>query len=135
VGLALLYTLAVEPAWIVRGRVTRGMPELQEQLAQVEALRQEVLLLKQQGVGTQNVDSLRIAVQSSLERAALAAGVRIEGDRRLVVTGSSVAAVAWFAWIEQFSREARVRIAYARVSRAGSEGLVRAEVAFEVPRF
>ena len=133
VAVALLYLLAVEPAWLMRTRTLQSLPQLQEQLSQLEALREEVRLLRQQGFGTQNAEALRNAAQSSLERAGLTAALQIEG-KRLVLRASSVAASAWFGWLEGFSREARVRVVQARVTRARPEGgLVDAEVSLEAP--
>jgi general secretion pathway protein M len=133
IGVAMLYLVAIEPAWLMRAHALRAMPDLQEQLSQVQALREEVRLLRQQGTGTQGVASLRTAAQQSLERAGVAAAIQAEGSHTLMLKASSVPAATWFAWIEQFSREARVRIAFARIARAGAGGMVEAEVGFEVP--
>jgi general secretion pathway protein M len=130
---ALVYLLAVEPAWLMRTRALQSLPRLQEQLSELEALREEVRLLRQQGFGTQSAEALRNAAQSSLERTGLTAAIQLEG-RRLVLRASAVAAAAWFNWMERFSREARVRVVQARVTRARPEGgLVDAEVSLEVP--
>jgi general secretion pathway protein M len=133
VGLAMVYAVAVEPAWMTRARVAREMPQLQEQLAQVEALREEVRLLKAQGFGAQSVDALGVAAQQSLERVGMQAIVRTEGKRALVVSAKSVPAAPWFAWMEQFGREARVRLVHVRVASIDSPGMVEAEASFEVP--
>ena len=133
VGLAMVYAVAVEPAWMTRARVAREMPQLQEQLAQVEALREEARLLKQQGFGAQSVDALAVAAQQSLERVGMQALVRTEGKGTLVVSAKSVPAAPWFAWMEQFSREARVRLVHARVASVDSPGMVEAEASFEIP--
>jgi type II secretory pathway component PulM len=125
--------MALEPAWLTRERITREMPVLQEQLAEVQALRDEVRLLRQRGFGIQSIDSLRAAAERSLEQEGMNATVRPQGERAIVVSAPSVPASAWLRWLEQFPREARVRIAYARVARAGLPAVVEAEAAFEIP--
>jgi type II secretory pathway component PulM len=133
IAIGVLYAVALEPAWFMRARVLRLMPQLQEELAHVQSLREEVRLLRQQGFGTQSLDALRNAAQSSLERASIVAAIRTEGERTMVLSASSVAATRWFAWMEQFTREARVRVVYARVARTGSDSTLQAEAAFEIP--
>jgi general secretion pathway protein M len=133
VALGVVYAVAIEPAWLTRARITREMPDLQRQLVQVQALREEVRQLRQQGFGGQSLEALRAAAQSSVERAGLSATVRTQGERAIVVSARSVPAATWFAWMEQFGREARVRVAFARVTRAGLPGEVEAETGFEIP--
>ena len=128
-----MYVVAIEPAWRVRARLSADMPQLQEQLARLEALREEVRLLRQKGYGTQSIEALKAAAEQSLVRDGVGATVRLEGNRIIVVSATSVPAGGWFTWIEQFGREARVRIVRARVARAESPGMVMAEAAFEIP--
>jgi general secretion pathway protein M len=133
VAVAVLYLVAIEPAWLARERIARDLPELQTQLAQLHALREEVRLLREQGVGVGNVESLRAAAEQSLSREGVSASVRVEGGRTLVVSTTTVSAATWFAWMEQFIRDARVRVVHARVARSGSPGAVEAETRFEMP--
>lgn len=137
---ALLYAVAIEPAWRTRARLARELPQLQAQLAEMEALREEARLLKQQGFGTDSSGSLRAGAQRSLARAGLAATLRDEGERGLAVSAAGVSAQAWFAWLEEFTRESRVGVVRARVERGGTlatskagAGMVRAEAGFEAP--
>lgn len=129
----VLFLGAIEPAWLVRERISRELPELQTQLAQMHALREEVRHLREQGVGLGSVESLRAAAEQSLSREGVSASVRVEDGRTLVVSATTVATAMWLAWMEQFVRDARVRVAYARVARSGSPGMVEAEIRFEVP--
>jgi general secretion pathway protein M len=128
-----LYALAIEPAWLTRARIARELPPLQAQLAEIEALREEARLLRQQGFGTDSSGTLRAGAERSLARTGISATVVAEGERAITVTASKVPAPTWFGWMEEFGREARVRVARARVARAGSPGVVEAEAGFEVP--
>lgn len=133
VAVAALYVIAVEPAWLARQRILREIPELQTQLAQMHALRDEVRLLREQGVGIGNPETLRAAAEQSLVREGLTASVRVEAGTTIVVSAPAVAAAPWLAWMEQFVRDARVQIAYARLTRSGSPGVVEAEARFKLP--
>lgn len=133
VAVALLYAVAIEPAWVVRARLARELPRLQEQLAELEGLREEARLLRQQGFGADTGGPLQASAQRSLARAGLAAELRAEGEHSFLVRAASVQAPAWFAWLEEFARETRVRIVRARLARTGPPGVVEAEVYFELP--
>jgi general secretion pathway protein M len=133
VAAALVFALLVEPAWTTRARLATGLPQLQEQLAELEALREEARVLRQQGLGRDTAGSVRTDAERSLARAGLVATLRSDGERSVTVSAPSVQAQAWFAWMEAFAREARLRISHASVARAAAPGMVQAEVAFEVP--
>jgi general secretion pathway protein M len=133
VAVALLYVAAIEPAWVTRARLARELPQLHEQMAELEALRDEARLLKQQGFGTDTGGSLRTSVERSLARAGLAAKLRADSERSIAVSAASVQAQTWFTWMEEFARGTRVRIARARVTRAGPPGMVEAEAGFDLP--
>ena len=125
VGTALFYAIAVEPAWRTRSRLARELPKLQEDLARMEALREEARALGNQGAGRD--------AGVGEQRAGIAGTVREDGDRGITVKSSGLQAQAWFAWLDQFSRESRTQVMRARVVRAAGVGLVDAEVLLEVP--
>jgi len=133
VAVALLYLVGIEPAWTARARLARELPRLQEQMAELEALHDEARLLRQQGFGTDTDTSLQAGVERSLGRAGLLAKLRVESGSRISVSAVGVQAQAWFAWMEEFARESRVRVARARITRSGLPGTVDAEVGFELP--
>ncbi|MFN0040911.1 MAG: type II secretion system protein GspM [Burkholderiales bacterium] len=133
VGTVLFYAIAVEPAWRTRSRLARELPKLQEDVARMEALREEARALGNQGAGRDAGESLRVGAERSLQRAGIAGTVRDEGDRGITVKSSGLQAQAWFAWLDQFSRESRTQVMRARVVRAAGVGLVDAEVLLEVP--
>ena len=133
VAAGLLYAAAIEPAWRARTRIGRELPKLQEQLAEVEALRGEARLLRNQGFGAVGGTALRPDAEKSLARAGLVATVRADSERAVTVSAADVSAAAWFAWMEEFRRETRTRIARAKIERGGVPGTVTAEAGFEVP--
>jgi general secretion pathway protein M len=134
VAVALLYTVGIEPAWRARARLGREIPQLQEQLAELEALRDEARLLRQKGIGSAaSGGSLQASLERSLARAGVPAKLRADGERSATVTVTSVPAQTWFAWLEEVCRESRVRIVRARVTRAATAGTVDAEAGLELP--
>ena len=133
VATALVYSLAIAPAWTARTRLRQELPRLQEQAAQVEALSAEAQSLKQGGIGFDDPQSLRSGAEQSLARAGLSGGVSVEGARALAVNVRSVPAGAWLAWLETFARESRLRVVRARIARTAAPGMVDAEARFEMP--
>lgn len=131
VAMVVFYAGAVEPAWRTRTRLVSELPQLREDLASMEALREEVRVLAKQGAGRDTTTSLRVGAERSLQRAGIAATVRDEGERGITVKTSALQAQAWFAWMDQFSRESRSRVIRARVVRAVGPGMVDAEAQFE----
>jgi general secretion pathway protein M len=132
--ITLLYVIGIEPAWRARARLGREIPQLQEQLAELEALRDEARLLRQKGIGSAaSGGSLQASVERSLARAGVAAKLRADGERSVAVNVTSVPAQTWFAWLEEFCRESRVRVVQARVTRAAAAGTVDAEAGLELP--
>jgi general secretion pathway protein M len=133
VAAAAVYALAIEPAWRTRARLLEELPRMQEQLAEMEALREEARALRQQGLGREGLGSIRTDAERSLARAGLPAAVSGDSPRSVRVSAASVQAGAWFAWMEVFSREARVRVTSASVTRLTAVGMVQVEAVFEVP--
>ena len=74
---------------------------------------------------------MRVEAERSLQRAGLSATVRDEGERGIGVKSTGVQAQAWFAWMDQFTRETRSQVLRARVVRAVGTGMVDAEAQFE----
>lgn len=132
-GVVLLYVVGIEPAWTVRARLAQELPRLQEQRAELEALREEARRLAQQGAVRGSTAAARDEAQRSLDRAGLLATLRAEGEAGFTVAAPSVQAQAWFEWMESFARETRVRIVAAAVTRAAAPGMVQAEVTFALP--
>ena len=129
VGIGLLYTVGIEPAWDMRIRLARDLPRLQDEVVQLEALRAEVRGLEQRSGGVQTRASLRAAAEQSLRRANLVGEVVDHGANAVTVNTRNIAAAKWFDWLESFAREARIRVVTTRIERA-SPGRVDARVTF-----
>ena len=130
VGIGLLYTVGIEPAWDMRIRLARDLPRLQDEVVQLEALRAEVRGLEQRSGGVQTRASLRAAAEQSLRRANLIGEVVDHGANAVTVNTRNIAAAKWFNWLESFAREARIRVVTTRIERA-SQGRVDARVTFQ----
>ena len=130
VGIGLLYTVAIEPAWQARSRLADDLPRLQDELVRLEALRTEVRALEDRGGTVQTRESLRVAAEQSMRRANLAGEVVKDGANAVSVSTRNVDAATWFAWLESLVREARIRVVTASVERA-SPGRVNATLSFE----
>lgn len=131
--LALLYLVALEPAWKARGRLDAELPRLRTQVAEIDALAQEAKRLASRGVAVESASAAKVALEQALARANLG-GVQVAvlDERRLGVTAKSVPVTQWLAWVEEAARESRLRIAAVRISRAAVRAIVDAEATFEI---
>jgi general secretion pathway protein M len=131
--LAILYLVALEPAWKARARLATDLPRLREQAAEVDALAQEAKRLASRGVAADSAGAARVALEQGLARASLG-GVRVAvlDERRLTVSATGVPVTQWLAWAEEAARESRLRIAVVRISRTPVRAVVDAEATFEI---
>ena len=131
--LALLYLIAIEPAWKTRERLSAELPRLRAQAAEVNSLAQEAKGLMSRGVAVESAGAARVALEQSLARANLG-GVRVAvlDERRLAVSAKTVPVTQWLAWAEEAVRELRLRIAAVRISRSSVRAVVDAEATFEI---
>lgn len=131
--LALLYLIAIEPAWKARERLGVELPRLRAQAAELNSLAQEARGLTSRGVAVESAAAARIALEQSLARANLG-GVRVSvlDERRLAVSAKAVPVTQWLAWAEEAARESRLRIAIVRISRTSVRAVVDAEATFEI---
>ena len=131
--LALLYLIAIEPAWKTRARLGDELPRLRAQAAEIESLAQEAKRLTSRGVAVESAGAARVALEQSLTRANLD-GVRVSvlDERRLAVGAKGVPVTQWLAWAEEAARESRLRIGTARISRTSIRAVVDAEATFEI---
>ncbi|UCD67679.1 MAG: type II secretion system protein M [Betaproteobacteria bacterium] len=132
VFLGLLYSIAIEPAWKTRARLTAELPRLQAELVQIEALSAEAKRLRGRAGVEQTVESLREAANQSIRRASLLADVGVRGPNTVTVTATQVSASAWLSWLESFTREAPAAVAAASMQRNGPAGLIDASVSFQL---
>jgi general secretion pathway protein M len=131
--LALLFLVAIEPAWKARVRLATELPRLRAQSAEVDALALEANGLKSRVVAAESIDAARAAIEKSLAQASLGdVRVAVLDDRRLSVNAGGVSVSQWLTWAEEAARESRLRIAAARVSRGAARAVVDAEAVFEI---
>jgi len=131
--MALLFVVAIEPAWRDRTRVAVELPALRDAAAEVEALRDVAMALRGGGRAVESGAVLRDAARGSLARAAIPAAADLSPEGAVVVIVRAVPAATWLPWLESFARDARVRIATARVAGTSEPGVVDADVRFAVP--
>ena len=134
--LAIVYLLAIEPAWLARQRLERELPALRSQLARVDQLADEARQLGAAPAGAETPQAIRARLEQSIDGAGLRPALA-----QLQVTGSlfdvrfrGVSHAAWLAWIDLAVRDARLRIVDVSVTREASPGLVTARVSLELPR-
>ncbi|TWI63095.1 general secretion pathway protein M [Pseudoduganella lurida] len=123
VGLALVYSLLVDPALTNRERLRRTLPELRQEAATLQALATQAAQL-----------SAQAPVQAlPLSREALTAALAARGlaTQSLVMTGEYVK-IEWkgvpFAglvtWMDAVARENRLLVQDAKISAVDTAGLV-----------
>ena len=126
--LALLYLIAVEPAWRTRSRLADELPRLRADAAQVEALRVEAAGLRKQAVNLDSREYVIAAIGKLLaERNLKAAALREIEERRILVSLKRADAAAAIGWLAEVSSELPLRVSAARLSRAGA-GAVDVEI-------
>lgn len=131
--LAVLYLIALEPAWKTRGRLGAELPRLRAQAAEVAALAQEAKRLTSAGVAVESAGAAKVALEQSAARVNLnSVGVAVLDERRLTASAKGVPVTQWLAWVEAAARESRLRIAAVRISRSPVRAVVDAEATFEV---
>jgi general secretion pathway protein M len=131
--LALLYLIAIEPAWKARERLGAELPRLRAQAAEVNSLAQEAKQLASRGTAVESAATAKVALEQSLARANLGGvGVAVLDERRVAVSAKAVPVTQWLAWAEEAARESRLRIAVVRISRTSVRAVVEAEATFEI---
>lgn len=133
VSLALLFLIAIEPAWKARQRLDAELPRLRAQAAEVSALAQEAKGLTKRGVAVESAAAAKVALEQSLARANLG-GVRVAAidERRLTASAKAVPVTQWLAWTEEAARESRLRIVTFRIVRTSIRAMIDAEATFEI---
>lgn len=130
---AILYVVAVEPAWKTRARLTDTLPRLQTELIQLESLQAEAMRLGGAAAIAPSGQAMRSALEKSIARAKFSATVDTTSDGdSILVAAQSVSPYAWFAWMEAFVRESQATVITATVSRDDTTGRVAASVSFQV---
>ena len=134
--LALLWILAVEPAWRARGRLGTELPRARAQFVQLEAMAVEARQLAAMPGSNDSAQAQRAALESSVAAAGL--GGRLSqsslSGEIFDLRFKAVAFDAWLAWLEGTLRETRLRVADVEVQREPQAGLVSVRLVLERPR-
>ncbi len=136
-GLALVYLVALEPAWVGRQRLEAELPKLRAQVAQMEGLASEARRLS--GQASQATDSPQ-QLKGQIEQSAAAAGLKgaltqvaVSGEL-IDVRFKGVSFAAWLAWFDTALRETRLRAVDLAVERETAPGTVSVRLTLEAPK-
>lgn len=124
--LALLYAYAWLPLQQQQQRLQSSLPRVRVQAAQLQAARDEVLILKSR-VG--NTAPAALSLRPALEQTAQAMGVSwaqldMNGERSANLVFNQVAFDTWLRWLHRLQTEQGVRVARVDISPSGTIGLV-----------
>ena len=132
----LIWLLLFDPARTGRQRVRAELPAMRAQLAQIEQLAGEARQLGAVPAGSDSVSVVRVQLERSIEKAGLKPALA-----QLTHTGGlfdlrfkSVPFSAWLAWVDAASRETRLRVVDAAVTRETGIGRVSVRLVLEMPR-
>jgi len=127
VAAALLYLLALEPAWRSRARLASELPRLRAEAVELDALAAEAKNLKVRTRSPESPAQTRAALTKLLaERRIAESAIRDDGER-FVVSARRADAAAWLSWLQEASSELPLRVSAARMLRV-APGVVDAEV-------
>ncbi len=136
-GLALVWLLAFEPAWVGRRTLQAELPKLRAQVAQMEGLAAEARRLS--GQSSQAADSPQ-QLKGLLEQSIEAAGLK-SSLSQLTVSGElidvrfkGVPFAAWLGWFDGALRETRLRAVDVAIERETAPGVVSARLTLEAPK-
>lgn len=127
IGGALLYALALEPAWRTRAEFIQQLPLLRQQLAQMQAWRAEATELQRAPEVTPALLT-PAAIEAGLRRAGLTPSVlEVTADGcRVQFKAASFAAV--LTWLDSLRSQQGLQVAEAHFTRQDSPGSVDAEL-------
>ena len=122
--LALTWALAIDPAWTTRDRLSRDLPRLRAQAAELSAL----LATVQGGASTQAArqGSLEASLQAVLQASGLRALTQPQASGAVRVQFEGVAYAELASWLDRAVRELGVRVESAKANAVG--GRVNAEL-------
>ena len=127
VGIALLFLVAIEPAWRARARLANELPRLRAETVEIDALAAEAKKLKVRTRSAEPPAQTKAALTKLLAERNIAINTIREEDERLVVSARRADAAAWLGWLQEASSELPLRVSAARMSRVAA-GVVDAEV-------
>jgi general secretion pathway protein M len=125
VGLALFYSLLVDPALSGRDKLRKQLPELRQQEAEMQALAREAASLQGQGSiapPPMTRDSLNAGLSA---RGLNPQSVNVTGEyAKLQFNGAQFAGLV--AWLDAVRTESRINVAEASITAQETPGVVNA---------
>lgn len=136
-AMAILYLVAIEPAWTGITRLERSLPQQRANAAELEALLAEVKTMKTRpAVATMSAADARKALEESLTRAGIKAARIVplsDGDVQLTFTDVPVG--RWAPWLALAERELGARSTAVTIAgREATPGNVDVELALRLAR-
>jgi general secretion pathway protein M len=133
-GVALMYLLAFEPAWQGRQKISKALPALRLEVAQVDALAGEIKRTSALVLTSSAVRGLRDEVQRSLDRAGLKSAVVTGSDEAVEVKLAGVSFQEVLNWQQAVQKDLRVRTVRMSIARDTKAGAVSVQASIEPPR-
>jgi general secretion pathway protein M len=125
VGLALFYSLLIDPALSGRDKLRKQLPELRQQEAEMQALAREAASLQGQGniaPSPMTRDSLNAGLSA---RGLTPQSVNVTGEyAKLQFNGAQFAGLV--AWLDAVRTESRINVAEATITAQDTPGVVNA---------
>ncbi len=131
--LGLIYALLLDPALSGRTRLDRSLPEMRQQVAQMQALAQEAAAYSSQSAAPMPVVSAE-SIKATLEAKSLKAqNVAFTGDLAKVQL-ASVSFAAMLNWIDEMQKTARLSVVDANIVVLEKPDTVNATLTLRQPR-
>lgn len=130
---ALIYLLLVSPAQTGIARYNRSLPELRQQVAQLQALTQEAVSLPQGDAGAASAPLTREGLDASLQRRGLKAEVSVSGETvRLQFAGASFSNLT--EWLNEVRAGFQLAVSEATVTAQPTPDIVNASLVLRQQR-
>ena len=128
------YLLLWEPASIERARLTRNLPALRADLAEMETLAQEARGLSANRAPSLQGDALTQALQDSLGQHGLkATRLMATGDNAVQLQLDKVPFGSVAGWLQDVRLQQRLKVTDARISYVGATALVNVTATLQGP--
>lgn len=133
-GLVLIYSVLWEPAADGRARLSRSLPAMRAELAEMETLAQEARGLNASPAPALRGDALTQALQDSLGKYGLKATRLAAGaDNSVQVQLDKVPFGAVAGWLQDVRQQQRLKITDARIVYVGATALVNVSATLQGP--
>ncbi|CAG9174342.1 hypothetical protein LMG23992_02712 [Cupriavidus laharis] len=133
-GLVLVYTVLWEPAADGRARLSRSLPAMRANLAEMESLAQEARGLNASPAPALRGDALTQALQDSLGKYGLKATRLAAGaDNSVQVQLDKAPFGAVAGWLQDVHQQQRLKVTDARVVYVGATALVNVSATLQGP--